>query len=217
MSLRRSRLSPLVSVFLLAAVAAVISAQTVEYGERQTNERQPPDKIMDAIGVKAGMVIGEIGAGRGRYTVHLAARVGPSGTVYANDINADGLAHIRERCSKDGLANVETILGRSDDPLFPAGKLDMIFMVLTYHHLSQPVEMLKAMVPSLKPGATVVVIDPDPVKDHDPGPESTSKEEIERDAAAAGYELVRVETFLARDNIFVLRVKPPRLPTSGPS
>ena len=191
----------------MASVQVIGSAQTVEYGERQTNERQPPDKVMDAIGLKAGMVIGEVGAGRGRYTVHLAARVGPSGKVYANDIDADGLAHIRERCSKDGLANVETILGRSDDPLFPAGKLDMIFMVLTYHHLSQPVEMLKAMVPSLKTGATVVAIDPDPVKDHDRGPESTSKEEIERDAAAAGYELVRVETFLPRDNIFILRVK----------
>jgi len=69
----------------------------------------------------------------------------------------------------------------------------------------------------LKTGATVVVIDPDPVKDHDRGPESTSKDEIERDVAAAGYELVRVETFLSRDNIFILRVKPPRLPTSDPS
>lgn len=214
--MRTRRPSPQALIFILL-LSAVGSAQTVEYGERQTNERQPPDKVMDAIGVKTGMVIGEVGAGRGRYTVHLAARVGPSGKVYANDIDAGGLARIRERCSKDGLANVETILGRTDDPLFPAGKLDMIFMVLTYHHLSRPVEMLKAMVPSLKPDATVVVIDPDPVKDHDRGPESTSKEEIERDAAAAGYELVRVETFLSRDNIFILRVKPSRLPTSGPS
>lgn len=201
----------------MAFVQLAGSAQTVEYGERQTNERQPPDKVMDAVGVKAGMTIGEVGAGRGRYTVHLAVRVGPSGKVYANDIDADGLAHIRERCQKDGLANVETILGRPDDPLFPAGKLDLIFMVLTYHHLRQPVDMLKAMAPSLKPGATVVVVDPDPVKDHDRGPESTSKEEIERDAAEAGYELVRVETFLPRDNIFILRVKPAKGPTSDPS
>jgi len=201
----------------MVSVLSVGSSQTVEYGERQTNERQPPDKVMDAIGLKPGMVIGEVGAGRGRYTVHLAVRVGPEGRVYANDIDAGGLAHIRERCLRDGLSNVETILGRTDDPLFPAGTLDMVFMVLTYHHLSRPVEMLQAMIPSLKPGATVVVLDPDPVKDHDRGPESTSKDEIERDAAEAGYELVRVETFLARDNIFILSVKPPRLSTSGPS
>jgi precorrin-6B methylase 2 len=197
----------LVSAFLLAAAAAGDSAQTVERGERRTNERQPPDKVMDAIGLKAGMVVGEVGAGGGRYTVHLAVRVGPAGRVYANDINADGLAHIRERCKAAGLENVETILGRSDDPLFPAGKLDMVFMVLTYHHLSRPVEMLKAMIPSLRPAATVVVLDPDPVRDHDRGAESTSREEIERDAAAAGFELVRAETFLPLDNIFILKVK----------
>jgi ubiquinone/menaquinone biosynthesis C-methylase UbiE len=201
----------------MASALAVGSAQSIEYGERQTNDRQPPDKVMDAIGLKAGMVIGEVGAGRGRYTVHLAARVGPTGKVYANDIDAGGLAHIRDRCQKDGLTNVETILGRSDDPLLPAGELDMIIMVLTFHHLRQPVEMFKAMAPSLKPGGTVVVIDPDPVKDHDRGPESTSREEIEACAGAAGYELVRVETFLPRDNIFILRIKPAERPTSDPS
>lgn len=208
MSIRRTRLCLPLSALLLAAFLPVgIAAQTVEAGERRTNERQPPDKVMDAIGLKEGMAVGEVGAGRGRYTVHLAARVGPAGRVYANDINAGGLAHVRERCANDGLANVETILGNTDDPLFPAGKLDMIFMVLTYHHLSRPVEMLKAMIPSLKPGATVVVVDPDPVKDHDRGPESTSREEIERDAAEAGLELVRMETFLSLDNIFILKVK----------
>jgi len=207
MSIRRTRFRlPLSALLLAASLAYGSAAQTVEIGERRTNERQPPDKVMDAIGLKEGMVVGEVGSGRGRYTIHLAARVGPAGRVYANDINADGLAHIRERCANDGLANVETILGRSDDPLFPAGKLDMVFMVLTYHHLSQPVEMLKAMIPSLKPGATVVVVDPDPVRDHDRGPESTSREEIERDAAEAGFELVRMETFLSLDNIFILRV-----------
>jgi precorrin-6B methylase 2 len=192
-----------VHAFLCILSVALVSgsaAQTVEWSERGTNERQPPEKVMDAIGLKPGMIIGEVGAGRGRYTVHLAARVGPKGKVY-------GLAHIRERCRKDGLTNVETILGRSDDPLLPEGKLDMIIMVLTFHHLSQPVEMFKAMIPSLKPGATVVVLDPDPVKDHDPGPESTSREEIDACAAGAGYEVVRVETFLPRDNIFILKVK----------
>jgi ubiquinone/menaquinone biosynthesis C-methylase UbiE len=201
----------LLFTFLLSALQSVCSGQIAEYGEARTNERQPPDKVMDTVGLKPGMVVGEVGAGRGRYTVFLAARVGPSGKVYANDINSAGLAYIRERCKREGLDNVETILGRTDDPLLPAGKLDMIIMVLTFHHLSRPVEMFKAMAASLKPGGTIVVLDPDPVKDHDRGPESTSREEIEEVAAAAGYELVRVETFLPRDNIFILKVR------TGPS
>jgi len=60
----------------------------------------------------------------------------------------------------------------------------------------------------LKPGATVVVVDPDPEKDKgNPSSEYTSKEEIEREAGEAGFELIRVETFLEKDNIFILRRK----------
>jgi len=184
-------------------------AQTELWGEKRTNERQPPGKIMDAIGLGPGMVVGEVGAGRGRFTVHMAVRVGPTGKIYANDINAEALATLRDRAENDHLANIETILGRVDDPLFPKNALDMVFMILTYHHLAKPVELLKNLVPSLKPGATVVVIDPDPVKDHDrrDGYESTTREEIEPVAEAAGFEIARIETFLARDTIFILKAK----------
>jgi len=209
---RRFFLIPAAGLLLAFAVLGPISdplhAQTVEAREQSTNERQPPDRIMDAIGLKPGMVIGEVGAGRGRFTVHLAVRVGPTGRVYANDINADGLAAIRDRCLRDKLGNVETILGRVDDPLFPKASLDLVFMVLTYHHLARPVDLLKNLIPSLKPGATVVVIDPDPVKE--PGEiasEYTPLEKIEREAGAAGFEIARTETFLSRDNLFILQVK----------
>jgi precorrin-6B methylase 2 len=179
-----------------------------ERGERYTNERQPPDKIMAAIGVKAGMVIGEVGAGQGRFTVHLARKVGDSGKIYANDINESSLAHLRDRCKRLGFNNVDIIHGKVEDPLFPKDSLDMAFMILTYHHLAKPVALLKNLIPSLKPGATVVVVDPDPEKDRDRwGRESTSEEKIRKEAGEAGFEIVRVETFLERDNIFILRVK----------
>lgn len=179
-----------------------------ERGEGRTNERQPPDKIMAAIGVKPGMVVGEVGAGQGRFTVHLARKVGESGKIYANDINESSLDHLRDRCQRLDFKNVEIILGRVDDPLFPKNSLDMAFMILTYHHLAEPVALLKNLIPSLKLGATVVVVDPDPVKDADRGGhESTSKEKIEKEAGQAGFDLIRIETFLERDNIFILRVK----------
>lgn len=183
--------------------------QTELWGEKYTNKRQPPGKIMDAIGLGPGMVVGEVGAGRGRFTIHMAVRVGPAGKIYANDINADALATLRDRAKSDRLANIETILGRVDDPLFPKNALDMVFMILTYHHLAKPVELLKNLVPCLKPGATVVVIDPDPIKDRDrrDGSESTTREEIEPVAEAAGFEIARIETFLSRDTIFILRLK----------
>jgi ubiquinone/menaquinone biosynthesis C-methylase UbiE len=198
----------LLALVLQGGSAWVCGGQSALPGERWTNERQPPDKVMDAIGLKPGMVVGEVGAGRGRYTVHLAARVGAAGRIYANDIDEADLAVLADRCRRDHLANVKTIVGRVDDPLFPEKSLDLAFMVLTYHHLAEPVELLKSLKSSLKPGATVVVIDPDPAKEPGrPASEYTPRDKIEREAAAAGFEIARVETFLSRDSLFILRVK----------
>jgi ubiquinone/menaquinone biosynthesis C-methylase UbiE len=207
-SFRRTHfLLPVAFVLLLTAL---VSAQTVleESWERHDNERQPPIKVMDALGIKPGMTVGEVGAGRGRYTVYLADRVGPTGKVYAEDIDRESLDALRARLKRTGLGNTEVILGEVEDPLFPNSSLDAVLMVLSYHHLARPVALLKNLIPSLKPGAIVAVLDPDAVKD--PGSRSseyTSKEKIEREAGQAGFELVRVEDFLTRDNLFVLRVK----------
>ncbi len=194
-------------LLLTPAVPAPQSAWETSF-ERQTNERQPPDKVLPAIGVKPGLVIGEVGPGRGRYTVFLARAVGESGKIYAEDINADGLDYLRRRCQGEGIRNVETILGRVDDPLFPPASLDMAFMVLTYHHLAKPVDLLQNLARSLKPGATIVIIDPDPERDADRGGhESTSLEKMRREAYRAGLQVVRIETFLERDNIFILQAR----------
>jgi SAM-dependent methyltransferase len=201
---------PIFILSLSFVLAGLAFSQTSieERGEGRTNERQPPDKIMAAIGVQAGMVIGEVGAGQGRFTVHLARKVGESGKIYANDIDESSLEHLRDRCKRLGLDNVDIIHGQVEDPLFPKDSLDMVFMILTYHHLAKPVALLKSLIPSLKLGATVVVVDPDPEKDKDRGGrESTSEEKIRKEAGEAGLELVRVETFLEKDNIFILRVK----------
>jgi SAM-dependent methyltransferase len=195
-------------LLLFQASDAACQTGLEESGERWTNNRQPPDKVLAAIGVQPGMVIGEVGAGRGRYTVQLSAKVESAGKIYAEDIDRGSLDHLKERCANAGIRNVEIILGKVDDPQFPKSTLDMVFMILTYHHLAEPVALLKNLIPSLKPDATVVVVDPDPVKDRDrSGRESTSKEEIEKEAGEAGFVLVRVETFLEKDNIFILRAK----------
>ncbi|MDD8025143.1 MAG: class I SAM-dependent methyltransferase [Acidobacteriota bacterium] len=200
----------LLALVLQGGAALACWGQTLLDREQRANERQPPAKVMDAIGLRPGMVVGEVGAGRGRYTIHLAARVGATGRVYANDIDESELGALRERCRRDKIANIETIVGRVDDPRFPKASLDLVFMVLTYHHLAEPVALLKNLIPSLKPGATVVVVDPDPAKDLGrPASEYTSREKIEREAAAAGFEIARVETFLPKDGLFILKLKNP--------
>jgi len=86
-------------VFISTALVLFLSVQgpaaaqqdtdrLTEQREMFANAIQPPKAIMDLIGVRPGLVIGEVGAGRGRVTVHLADRVGAKGRIYANDINA---------------------------------------------------------------------------------------------------------------------------------
>jgi ubiquinone/menaquinone biosynthesis C-methylase UbiE len=200
-----------ITVILILAVGSALTTcrqqQSVEEWEKQTFMKQPPEKVMNAAGVKPGMVVGEVGAGRGRFTMHLARRVGPTGRIIANDIDEEGLEFLRERCQRAGIGNVEIILGLVDDPLFPEGSLDMAFMVWTYHFIDEPVALLKNLVPALKPGSTVVLVEPDPVRgpggeDHGISPERMHKEAIE-----AGFELVRTDTLLPEDLIFVLRIR----------
>ncbi len=188
-----------------------------EEWEKSINEKlQPPEKVMDAIGVNAGMTIGEIGAGHGRYTVHLARRVGSSGKIFANDIDKNVLSVLRERCQRENIVNVETILGKEDDPLFPEKSLDMAFMVWVFHGLDKPGPLFRNLKSSLKPGAPLVIVDPidseiDMEREFvgekiDPN-RPTIKERIEKAAGEAGFEIQRVETFLPKDYIFILQVK----------
>ncbi len=194
---------------LLAGSTAVVACQrqSLEEWEKQTFTKQPPVRVMDAAGVTPGMVIGEVGAGRGRFTMQLAHRVGASGKILANDIDVEALEYLHERCQRAGISNVETIVGEVDDPLFPIGTLDMAFMVWTYHNLDQPVALLKNLLPALKPGATVVLVEPDPVRGPGGSDHGVAPERMRAEAEQAGFELVRTETFLQEDLIFVLRIK----------
>ncbi|MDH4195927.1 MAG: class I SAM-dependent methyltransferase, partial [Candidatus Aminicenantes bacterium] len=174
----------------------------------QTNVRDrdhEPDKVMDIAGVVPGMVIGEVGAGGGYFTFKLAVRVGEGGKVYANDIDSGALRSLRNRARREGVVNIETIVGEVEDPLLPAGALDMVFMVNVFHDLAKPVELLRNLVPSLKPGGTVVILDRDPEKVRGQSRHFLPTETILAKVKEAGFELVRMETFLRYHNLYIVR------------
>jgi arsenite methyltransferase len=165
-----------------------------------------PDKVMDVVGVKPGMIIGEVGAGRGYFTFHLSRRVGDSGRVYANDIASRALASLRSKAENEGITNIETIVGEIEDPLLPKGILDMVFIVNAFHDLAKPVELLNNLVPSLKPDAPVVIIDRDPSKFRDSTGHFLTQEKILGMIEQSDFELDRIETFLAQHNIYIIKV-----------
>jgi predicted methyltransferase len=173
--------------------------------EQRWNTLQPADKVMDAIGVKPGMMVGEVGAGRGRYAVKMAERVGPTGKIYANDIAPGKLQYLLHRCKRDKITNIEIILGTVTDPRLPKGKLDFVYFINTYHHVEKPVELMKNIIPALKPGGLLVIIEHAPEKATSMGHHCTQKETVLQQAKEAGFKMVRLETFLEYDNIYILQ------------
>jgi ubiquinone/menaquinone biosynthesis C-methylase UbiE len=196
------------------AMASQDADRLTEPREKSANSIQPPKEVMDLIGVRPGLVIGEVGAGRGRVTVHLADRVGAKGKIFANDIDAAALDYLKERCRRQGISNVETILGRIDDARLPANSLDLVFMAWVFHHVDRPVPLLKSLLPSLKPWGSVVMVEPDPAHTEPTG-RALTRELVGREAQEAGFELAgMIEGRLKEDNIFILR---PTVPENAES
>jgi len=203
MRLLKNRFSALIIAGILVMMPQSLPAQEYDWAaidEEAFEKTQPTDKIMDIIGIKAGMFVAEVGAGGGRVAVRVAHRVGPNGRVFANDITESALAYMRQRIQRENIQNMEVVKGTLTDPLLPKGKLDVVYMTFTYRHLDKPVEVLANIVPSLKPGGVLAIIDS---KNYNRDP---SKNEILKNAGLAGYKLTKIETFLPEDDIYLFQV-----------
>lgn len=161
------------------------------------DEWQQPDRIMDALAIADGAHVADIGAGGGWFTVRLARRVGPNGRVFAEDIQRQMIESIGRRVAREGLRNVETIIGTPLDPRLP-GHLDAVLMVDTYPQLDDPVGLLTHIRRALAPTGRLGIVDykkdvlgPGPALD-----ERLEPEVIVRDAERAGLRLLSHETFL---------------------
>jgi ubiquinone/menaquinone biosynthesis C-methylase UbiE len=196
------------SATLLVIAACMIAAVTLSSDRDADREIwQPPEQIMDAVGVRAGMRIGEAGAGEGYLTLHLARRVGDRGIVYANEISEGDLETIRDRAQREGVDNIVTVLGEIDDPLFPEKDLDMVIMVYVLHHLDRPIEFLQNLEGYLKPGAPLVIVEKNHDTERSHPPQYMTRRQILETIQGSGYELERTETFLPKDTIYIYRVR----------
>ncbi len=188
-----------------AAVMGAGGADWLVRPERETEER--PGAALDAIGIVAGSTVADIGAGAGYMTWRLAERVGPSGKVYANDIQPGMLDLLRANMARRGISNVETVLGLPGDPRLPRAALDLVLLVDVYHELSEPREMLAHLRESLKSGGRMVLLeyraeDPAvPIRPEHKMSVGQAKAEIEPE----GFRLERAIETLPRQHILVFR------------
>jgi predicted methyltransferase len=169
---------------------------------------QKPDQIMDALQIADGSTVADIGAGAGWFTIRLARRVGPRGTVYAQDVQRQMLEAIRRRVAKEGLENVETRLGAGSDPNLPDGSLDAVLVVDVYPEVEDRVTFLRNLGAALKPNGRIGIVNYKPGQGGPgPAPEEgprVDREAVEDDAEAAGLRVVARETFLPYQYLLVL-------------
>jgi SAM-dependent methyltransferase len=188
----------------IAPVMGVAGADWLERPERASEEN--PDLALDALGLRPGMVVADIGAGTGYMSLRLAKRVGPSGKVYANDLQPDMLRLLRENAARAGIANIVTVLGEEADPKLPQGQIDLVLLVDVYHEFSEPQKMLRKIRETLKPDGRLVLLE---YRKEDPSipirPEhKMSVAEVRTELEAEGFHLGPVIETLPRQHILIL-------------
>jgi len=170
---------------------------------------QRPDQIMDAMGIADASIVADVGAGSGWFTIKLARRVGPRGTIYAQDVQVEMLNAITRRVQREGLQNVRPILGRGSDPRLPARSLDAVLVVDAYHEIEDRVTMLANIARALKPQGRIGVVD-FKLDGTGPGPapeERVSPDVVVKDAERAGLRLIRQEPFLEYQYFLIFGAK----------
>ena len=159
---------------------------------------QKPEQIMDALGVAEGSTVADIGAGAGWFTIQLARRVGPNGTVYAQDVQRQMLEAIRRRVAREGLQNVQTRLGAGSAPNLPQRTFDAILVVDVYDAVDEPVPLLRNLAAALKPGGRIGIVNYKPGNGGPgPGPDEgirVDSASVEQDASAAGLRVLARQT-----------------------
>lgn len=207
--------------YLGREIAQVMGHQGAPWLERPEREKEErPDVLHQLLGVAPGMAVADIGAGTGYHTLRLASEVGPTGRVYAVDIQPEMLALLAENLKRLKVTNVVGVLGTPVDPRLPAASLDLVLMVDVYHEFDHPYEMLAAIARALKPGGRVAFVeyrgevDAVPIKPL----HKMTEAQVRREAEVLPLEWVETRRELPWQHLIVFRKPPvPGDPAPAPS
>ena len=191
-----------------AMVMGYGGADWLERPERDLEEN--PNVAIDALKLKKGMTVADVGAGTGYFSIRMARQVGPQGKVLASDLQPQMLARLKRNLDREKVRNVEPVLATESDPNLPAGAMDLILLVDVYHEFSEPQEMLRKMRAALKPDGRLVLLE---YRKEDPSvpirPEhKMSVAEAKLEVEAEGFVLAAVLDKLPRQHILVFKLQP---------
>jgi len=182
------------------------AANWLERPERETEERT--DLLLEALALKPGESVADIGAGSGYFSWRIAQKVGDQGVVYAVDIQQQMLDILMTQMNRRKVgAIVKPVLGTVQDPKLPAAGVDTILLVDVYHEFDFPYEMARAMVAALKRGGRLVLVeyrgeDPDvPIKPL----HKMTVAQVQKEMSVHPIRLEKVIKVLPRQHIIVFR------------
>ena len=169
------------------------------------------DKIIEALHLKPGQHVSDIGAGTGLFTMLMANAVGPTGRVYSEDIVKDFLAHINSRAAEAGLENIQTVLGTNHSVELAKDSVDLAFCSDVYHHFEYPRSVLASIHQALRPNGVLVIVD----YRREPGksPEwilhhiRASQEDVAREIESAGFQREEAPELLEENYLMRFRKK----------
>ena len=165
--------------------------------------------IMEALDLKPGMKVADIGAGTGFLTLMFAQKVGPKGHAYAVDISANFIEGIKQRAKEAGLSNITGVVNNSRSVMLPDSSIDLAFISDTYHHFEFPQTTMATIHAALKPQGELIVIDfrklPGISSSWVMGHVRASKQEVIKEIESAGFILTEEKKFMQGQ--FYLRFK----------
>jgi len=196
-----------VSGRVIAPVMSAAGADWLERSERESEES--PTKAVAQLGLKPGMTVCDLGAGTGYYTVRMSRLVGPSGKVYAVDIQPRMLELLGKRLASAGIVNIEPVLGAEADTKLPANSQDLVLLVDVYHEFSKPQDMLRSIHKSLKEDGRLVLLE---FRKEDPNvpirlEHKMSLAEVKAELEPEGFRIEKVLDTLPWQHMIFLRKK----------
>ena len=199
-------------------IAPVMSAAGADWLNRPEREKtELPDRLLDALQIKPGMTVADVGAGIGYFSWRIARRVGADGRVLAVEIQPEMLERLGAEMRKRNIRNVRSILGTAADPNLPAQSVDLALMVDVYHEFRHPEAMVARIRQSLKDDGRMVLVEyrgEDPTVPIRPEHKMTVKQVL-LEILPMGFRLQSRLDFLPWQHVFVFVKDSAKAP--GPS
>ena len=173
-------------------VAALISGCNNWSGAGYNASGPEMPRLKEALALKAGMVVADVGAGKGQLTRALAGTVGPSGHVYSTEIDPDRLKALHAMRAEANLGNVTIVEAKSRDSGLPAGCCDAIVLRRVYHHVTDPAETNASLLRALRPGGLLAVIDMPPPFFVGRGSLGVPAQSVIDEVTSSGFEMLQL-------------------------